>query len=736
MERVLKRDIGMFRLIHRVTFWGCTSQALAFLIGFVLLIISTSLPLYAAGLNLSQDEQAYLDSKPDISVLALDTFPPFSFSDAGTTQGYSIDYMNKMGQVLNKKIRFVSGIPWFEALNQLKAGKLDIIPAIAVTEERKAYISFTPYNHIEYVTAAVFHRDRADRQLNEQIVAVAKNTFLHSYLKRNYPATPVLATSTTDEAVLAVANGRADIAIGSQPSLNFYLQKHWLSNLMSGQVKGLDLPLRTALPMGVKKGNTLLSSVLTKAHQAIPYDQVSGLKDKWMQEGARSDHMAGLSPDQVAFLARHRELNICVDPDWMPLESVQNGEHIGISAELVALIAERLNVRFNRVPSASWDASLRLGRDGGCDLFPLIMQTEGRKTFLSFTQPLVESPLVMITQVNEPYLPDLKHLKKKRIGIVKAYAFGPALEAQYPDLEFVAVDNIRQGLSWVRDGHLYGYIDSLITSGYWIQNHYLGQLKVSNEIDRFWQLSMGVRKELEPLVPILNQAISGIPDSQRQDIIGRWISIRYEQRHDWLITLLGVLITALISGGVILWYIRLNTRLEKEVTRRKEAEQKALNLAHTDQLTGIMNRHGAEPVIDQEIARCHRYGTPVVMMILDVDHFKRINDTEGHKVGDDALRWLSRTLEGAMRSQDLLVRWGGEEFLILLPQTPLSDAEELAERYRFLIEAGSAKAVTAFTISIGVAELHAGETFSHWYQRSDLALYQAKNSGRNRVVIC
>ncbi|MDX1320958.1 MAG: GGDEF domain-containing protein, partial [Oceanospirillum sp.] len=212
-------------------------------------------------------------------------------------------------------------------------------------------------------------------------------------------------------------------------------------------------------------------------------------------------------------------------------------------------------------------------------------------------------------------------------------------------------------------------------------------------------------------------------------------TIRYDAKHDWLITLAGILITVLVLGAVIAWYVRLNRQLEDEVTLRKQAQSAAMTLARTDQLTGIMNRHGAEPLINQEMARCRRYQTPVSMMILDIDHFKRINDSMGHKAGDDALRWLCTTLSDAMRETDHLVRWGGEEFLVLLPETRLEAAGELAGRYRQLIGDLSAGAVVPFTVSIGVSQLNAADSFSQWYQRTDLALYQAKNGGRNRVQV-
>lgn len=707
------------------------------LLVFGIALLTTALPARAAAasLSLTAEEQAYLDSRPYLSVLALETFPPFSYSDNGLLKGYSLDYMRLMSELLDKEVRFVSGVRWFEALQMLEEGELDIIPAIAETEERRTRLDFTPYKHIEYTSAAVFHRDLSGIPLSNQIIAVAKNTFLHTYLKKHYPEITLLVTATTNEAVLAVANGRADIAVGSYPSLNFYIEKHWLSQMTSGQVPGLELPVETALPMGIKKGRDLLKSILIKAEAAISFDQVSQLRERWMRGVHRSDSIVGLTADEVRFLNQHRNLTLCVDPDWMPLEGVRDGRHVGISADLMALVSERLSVNFTFAETRSWLQTLQLAREGKCDLFPLIMKTEARGDFLNFTQPLIESPLVLITGIDTPYLPKLEGLKAKRIGIVKGYAFNDLLKKQYPELDFVEVGSVAQGLTDVREGRLFGHIDSLITSGFWIQKHFLGQLKVSSEIDRTWQLSMGVRRELQPLDQILNKAILQIPEASRQDVVNRWVTIRYDAKHDWLITLAGILITVLVLGAVIAWYVRLNRQLEDEVTLRKQAQSAALTLARTDQLTGIMNRHGAEPLINQEMARCRRYQTPVSMMILDIDHFKRINDSMGHKAGDDALRWLCTTLSDAMRETDYLVRWGGEEFLVLLPETRLEAAGELAERYRQLIGDLSAEAVMPFTVSIGVSQLNAADSFSQWYQRTDLALYQAKNSGRNRVQV-
>ena len=168
-----------------------------------------------------------------------------------------------------------------------------------------------------------------------------------------------------------------------------------------------------------------------------------------------------------------------------------------------------------------------------------------------------------------------------------------------------------------------------------------------------------------------------------------------------------------------------------------EAEQKLLNMATTDYLTGLLNRREGFRRIIAEFSRAERAGKPLCAMMLDIDHFKRINDTHGHLTGDFVLKTLAATLKKALRMSDILCRYGGEEFLIVLPETGLEEITLLAERLRQQIEQSvlqtdDHKKLTV-TISIGVAGHQPGETYEHLIARADQALYQAKESGRNRV---
>jgi diguanylate cyclase (GGDEF)-like protein/PAS domain S-box-containing protein len=175
----------------------------------------------------------------------------------------------------------------------------------------------------------------------------------------------------------------------------------------------------------------------------------------------------------------------------------------------------------------------------------------------------------------------------------------------------------------------------------------------------------------------------------------------------------------------------------RDITEYKAMEARLRHLASTDPLTGIANRRHFMEQGRAEFSRSGRYGYPLSVMMLDVDHFKRINDTYGHDVGDQALKALTEEIGHALRGSDLLGRLGGEEFALLLPSTPLAGAHILAERVRGEIERmrlDTSSGELGFTISIGVCELAGDQDFSALLNRADKALYDAKNGGRNRVV--
>ncbi|MER2555754.1 MAG: GGDEF domain-containing protein [Thauera sp.] len=176
---------------------------------------------------------------------------------------------------------------------------------------------------------------------------------------------------------------------------------------------------------------------------------------------------------------------------------------------------------------------------------------------------------------------------------------------------------------------------------------------------------------------------------------------------------------------------------ERIIALQAELEETSRLMRH-DQLTGALNRRGLEEMFQKEAARAQRRGCGLAVALLDIDHFKKLNDTHGHKAGDDALVHLARIVRQHLRPQDVLARYGGEEFVILLPETGGSDAQQALTRLqreltREFFMADKQKVVITF--SAGVTPLGDGEPLEAALQRADAAMYQAKQAGRNRVVV-
>ncbi|MDE2311258.1 MAG: diguanylate cyclase [Betaproteobacteria bacterium] len=186
-------------------------------------------------------------------------------------------------------------------------------------------------------------------------------------------------------------------------------------------------------------------------------------------------------------------------------------------------------------------------------------------------------------------------------------------------------------------------------------------------------------------------------------------------------------------GGGSLW-----SGVVSDITERKQLEDELKRQARIDLLTGLNNRRHFFELAEQELARAKRYGAPLQVLMLDVDHFKLVNDTYGHHIGDLVLQKLSEVCVQTLRGIDILGRIGGEEFAILLPETRGEQALEVAERLRLAIAGATVPLEQGgsvhLTVSIGVASVVATDArIDDVLKRADMALYAAKNAGRNRV---
>ena len=176
-------------------------------------------------------------------------------------------------------------------------------------------------------------------------------------------------------------------------------------------------------------------------------------------------------------------------------------------------------------------------------------------------------------------------------------------------------------------------------------------------------------------------------------------------------------------------------QVELDIRTLKSTQAELERLVATDRLTGVGNRRAFEQLTELEVAKANRYGVPVSLILFDIDNFKPINDNYGHTVGDSVLVRIARRVSSRLRDTDSIARWGGEEFAVVTPCTPVSGAYVVAEAIRHAVEEDPFLPVGNVTISLGIAQLLPHETATLWVSRADRFLYEAKRQGRNRTCL-
>ncbi len=182
------------------------------------------------------------------------------------------------------------------------------------------------------------------------------------------------------------------------------------------------------------------------------------------------------------------------------------------------------------------------------------------------------------------------------------------------------------------------------------------------------------------------------------------------------------------------FYSNLEQIVDERTAELKKANETISRLAATDDLTNLSNRRHFEELMTSALSAAKRHNYPLSLIMIDLDHFKDVNDTYGHIEGDNVLKAFADLLRELIRTEDFAARWGGEEFIVILPHTACEAAMALAERIRVACRKHFS-ARNALTASFGVAQLQSGEDYDSLIKRTDDAMYRAKNEGRNRVVV-
>ncbi|MBE0493783.1 MAG: ABC transporter substrate-binding protein [Thiomicrospira sp.] len=455
----------------------------------------------------------------------------------------------------------------------------------------------------------------------------------------------------------------------------------------------------------------------------------------------RSDSNAGeinLSSEEQAYIANNKTIRVGVDRSWYPFDFINNkGQHDGMAADYLALLSQRLGLTFEVERDADWPSVLRLMQKGQLDMLVMAANTPERSVYASFTRPYIRSPMVVVTDQAIDFLDGANDLQGKKVAVVTDYASHEWLKAHHPEINLVQVDSTADGLRKTALGEVFAFVDNLASVSFLIKQEGLVNLKISGQLPYSFDLAMGVRNDETLLRGILQKGLDSITPQQQAEIYEKWVRLEYDTRVDYSKVLPAFIGISIILFLVILYTLRLRTfhgRLQEaeEALIEKNAELEKLSI--TDKLTGAFNRHKLDASLQDLIVVSHRYGRDLSIILFDLDYFKHVNDQYGHQTGDEVLRVFSGLVKQTVRKSDVFGRWGGEEFLLICPETNLKQALDLANKIRLLISSYQFKEGFYQNVSCGVTNLKPDQTADQLISYCDKLLYEAKNTGRDRAV--
>ncbi len=450
--------------------------------------------------------------------------------------------------------------------------------------------------------------------------------------------------------------------------------------------------------------------------------------------GARGAAPPEFTPLEKRWIAEHPVVAYGSNPNAVPYSFEELGVHRGMDADLMALLGARTGIRFAHRPGLAWPEVFARARRGEIPVVATLAETPGRADDFIFTEPVMELRFGIFTRVRAPYVETLADLAGLRVALPRDTFIDERIAREHPAIVRVPVGRVTEGAMMVSLGEVDALVASLGGASHAVRERGVSNLRMQATLPELQRFAIGVHRNEPVLHAILDKALAGITPAEMRAIRERWIEIPgpgYTRDEVLRIAAIAAAIAFMFAAVIVTFLYR---RLRWQYKRLEEAEGQLKRQATIDDLSGLGNRRAYTATLEVELARASRQSTALTLVEIDIDHFKAVNDRFGHEVGDEAIHEIADTIRSELRLNDQAFRIGGEEFVVLLPDTDAESAPLVAERIRRSI-AEIATLPAKVTASLGVAVLPAGAPgdADRLFSLADAALYRAKADGRNCV---
>ncbi len=528
--------------------------------------------------NLTQEERDYVKNNPIIKV-GVEQWKPAIYSNNGKDiDGVTGDFLKEILKLTGFKIKVIND-KWSNIIFALENKSIDIIPATYFTKEREKFGLYgDSYFKIKDFIYMRQNNNEIDslKDLEGKILAITKNNGRITEIKKNFPKIKFAFTKDYNEAINLLLNNKADAIYDSQLTMDTMLRE----NMVLG-IKGIaQTTFKTpSLHIFTQIDKPILHSILQKGLRAISKQKRDEIKVKWLGASAVNEDILNLTLEQKEYLENKKIIKMCIDPNWMPFEKIENGKHIGISADYIELFIQKIGISIALIPTKTWVESLEKAKNRECDILALASNTSKRKKYMNFTKPYLTSPIVIATRAGIPFINDLKQIIDKKLGVTKGYSLHKKLKKQYPSINLIETDSIQDGLKKVENGKIFACLDDSIALNYEIQKNFLGTIAISGKLEDKHKLTLATRNDEPLLTQIFQKAILSIDSATKQKILNNWIALKYEKEIDYGL-IWKILIVISIVGIFIIyrqWLLKKQNKKLQYIVEEKTKDLKEIN---------------------------------------------------------------------------------------------------------------------------------------------------------------
>jgi len=697
-----------------------------------------------------------LDKQKDSLLVAFSShYPPYmGVSPSGEPQGLLIDVWRLWSKKVGINIEFVAR-DMAESLEITAERKVDVLlayPSHAKIPEVTLFAKPIYQSNVQvYVSKKVKDiqgenvktLEQFNQQFSNHVIGIWQGATYKEELLAQYPEINIRYFSSLNTMLQASEQGEISGIVGLVDLISARL----VQNNLQAQFYRLDNSIiNLQLSPVIHQSNEKLRQIIDRGFSELDIIELVKIEDRWLN-GNNGEYYfkskaqkISLSDDELTFLDSHKKINLGFINDLAPIEFTdEKGDFSGINRDIIDFIEGRTGIQFNFVAFDSWQQLYDALLSNEIDMLGSITPTVEREQSMLFTESYWQMPWVMVHPQYFGRKTKLEDFYGKQVAIVKGYYLISWLRKAHPLINFKLVDNREQALAALQQERVDGFITTMASATQLLKQENIITLAISMmEGVSLDKSHFAINNQLPQLKSIIDKGLLSITEKEKQTIYDNWFTLAIKTGLDKNVVLqvgaqIGVIIL-LVLGVIVMW----NRRLQVEIKHREQLEKIMKHMATHDELTGLANRVLLKDRLSTAIEFHQRQGLKMAVLFIDLDGFKNINDTHGHDVGDELLQQVALRLQGCVRSSDTVVRFGGDEFVLLLTglHSP-NEAAYVAEKVLRLMqkEFELSKTNAHIGCSIGIAMYpDDGNNDTDLIKIADTLMYKVKAAGKNHYI--